>query len=71
MSTTQIEINGKILELTQTEHHFALDCLNLIGRGGAEYAQRHIDVLLRDAWSEKVKVRRQALARALGLNPGA
>lgn len=64
-----ITINGQTLKATKTETRFAQDCIDFIKHdGGKEYAQKHIDIIMRSAPNDAALQRRKAIARACGLS---
>ena len=64
-----VKIGDVELKVTKTEARFAQDCADFIKHpGGKEYAQKHIDIIMRSALNDKAAERRKAIARALGLS---
>lgn len=64
-----VTINGQTFKATKTEVRFAQDCLDFIKHdGGKEYAQKHIDIIMRSAPNDAALQRRKAIARACGLS---
>jgi len=64
-----VTINGQTLKATKTEIRFAQDCINLMKHdGGKEYAQKHIDIIMRSAPNDAALRRCKAIARACGLS---
>ena len=64
-----VKIGAVELKVTKTEACFAQDCVDLMKHdGGKEYAQKHIDAIIRRAPNDKAQKRRKAVARALGLS---
>ena len=64
-----VKIGAVELKVTKTEARFAQDCVDFMKHdGGKEYAQKHIDIIMRSAPNDKAQERRKAVARALGLS---
>lgn len=64
-----VKIGAVELKVTKTEARFAQDCADFMKHdGGKEYAQKHIDIIMRSAPNAAAMERRKAIARALGLS---
>ena len=64
-----VKIGAVELKVTKTEACFAKDCADFMKHdGGKEYAQKHIDLIIRSAPNSAAMKRRKAVARALGLS---
>lgn len=64
-----LKIGETELKATKTEVRFAQDCQDFIKYdGGKEFAQKHIDIIMRSAPNDAALIRRKAIARALGLS---
>jgi hypothetical protein len=65
-----LKIGNVELKVTKTEVRFAMDAQDFMKHkdGGKEYAQKHIDIIIRSAPNDAAAIRRKAIARALGLS---